>query len=256
MMLGEKELKDFLDEKADLYERPEFIIDDPIQVAHRFSRKEDIEIMGLLTATIAWGQRPTIIKNALRMAVLMDHTPYDFVVNAEEKDLQHLAPFVHRTFNGTDLQSFVLLLQHIYAHHGGLEAVFTRGFQQDHSAATAIAYFRKLFFTIQHPKRTEKHVSNPLMGSSAKRLNMFLRWMVRPSDRGVDFGIWQGIKPAWLSVPLDVHTGNISRQLGLLQRKQNDQKAVQLLDGKLRVMDPEDPVKYDFALFGLGAYSS
>lgn len=255
-MLSNKDLKEFLDEKADLYERPEFITEDPIQVPHNFSKKEDIEIMGLLAATIAWGQRPTIIKNALRMAELMDQAPLEFVLNAEAQDLQHFDRFVHRTFNGEDFKTFVYALKTIYLEHGGLEQVFTEAFQKDHSAASAIAAFRNVFFNVPHATRTEKHVSNPLKGSSAKRLNMFLRWMVRSEKRGVDFGLWKGIQPAWLSIPLDVHTGNMGRKLGLLPRKQNDQKSVQVLDKRLHQLDPHDPVKYDFALFGLGIYEA
>jgi len=253
MSLSDRELKAFLDEKADLYERPEFIKEDPIQIPHSFSKKEDIEIIGLLTATIAWGQRPTIIKNAFRMAEMMDQSPHDFILNFERSDLDRTEGFVHRTFNSTDLQFFMYSLQDIY-HKGGLEKVFTAAFKKHQHSAEAIAAFRQEFLSIPHEKRSEKHISDPLKGSSAKRLNMFLRWMVRSNERGVDFGHWKDIDPAWLSVPLDVHTGNMARKLGLLQRKQNDQKAVMELDARLRSFDPKDPVKYDMALFGLGIY--
>lgn len=254
MSLSDRELKAFLDEKADLYERPEFIKDDPIQIPHTFTKKEDIEIIGLLTATIAWGQRPTIIKNAYRMAEMMDQAPHEFVLNFERSDLERTEGFVHRTFNSTDLRFFILTLRAIYQDNGGLEKVFTSAFIKHQNSAEAIAAFRKEFLSVPHEKRTEKHISDPLKGSSAKRLNMFLRWMVRSKERGVDFGLWKDIDPAWLSVPLDVHTGNMARKLGLLQRKQNDQRAVQELDARLRSFDPKDPVKYDFALFGLGIY--
>ena len=253
-MLPPAELKSFLDEKAALYEQPEFIKEDPIQVPHAFSKKEDIEIIGLLTATIAWGQRTTIIKNAFRIADLMDSAPYDFVMNASDGGLDAVKGSIHRTFNSNDLDFFVKALSSIYQDHGGLETVFTRCFKEHQSAAGAISAFRKIFLETKHEKRSEKHMADPIRGSSAKRINMFLRWMVRANNKGVDFGLWNKIDPSLLSIPLDVHTGNVARRLGLLERKQNDQKAVAELDAKLRALEPIDPVKYDFALFGLGIY--
>jgi uncharacterized protein (TIGR02757 family) len=247
------ELKEFLDEKAELYNTPSFIEADPLSIPHRYSLKEDVEIAGFLAATIAWGNRKSIVTNANRMMHLMDDSPYEFVMQHRPKDLKRVKGFVHRTFNDVDLEYFIKALRHIYSAHGGLEQVFSTGLQQHQNLQHSIANFKKLFFEIEHPERTRKHLSDPMTGSSAKRINMYLRWMVRQDKKGVDFGIWQSISPASLSIPLDVHTGNVSRKLGLLQRTQSDSKAVAELDEALRTMDPIDPVKYDFALFGLGA---
>lgn len=251
--MTQAELKDFLDAKAAQYEHPQFLKSDPLQVPHRFSKKEDIEISAFLTATIAWGNRKSIINNASRMMELMDNAPHDFVLGHNEEHLELLRAFIHRTFNGEDLCYFVKALQNIYRHHKGLEAVFTT-YQAKSSLQPAIARFKEVFFELPHQPRTAKHVSNPEKGSAAKRINMFLRWMVRPADKGVDFGLWKGISPGKLSCPLDVHSGNVARKLNLLKRKQNDAKALQELDKKLRKLDPGDPVKYDFALFGLGVF--
>ncbi len=249
--MRQAELKDFLDEKATFYENPKFLENDPLQIPHRFTKKEDIEISAFLTATIAWGNRKSIIANASRMMELMGNMPHDFVINHSDTDLQQLESFVHRTFNGEDLKYFVKGLQHVYLKHGGLESLFGKHQEMD-TLQNGISIFKNVFFELPHPKRTEKHVSNPNKGSAAKRINMFLRWMVRDAKAGVDFGLWKSIKPSKLSCPLDVHSGNVSRKLGLLKRKQNDAKALAELDEKLRKLDPEDPVKYDFALFGLG----
>lgn len=247
------ELRAFLDEKVDLYNRPDFITSDPIQIPHQFSIKEDIEIAGFLAATIAWGNRKMIIKNAQKMIELMGNTPYDFVMSHEDHHLEKLENFVHRTFNGQDFISFIKGLQHIYTNHNGLEAVFTKH-TQNNSTQNAIATFKTIFFEIAHLQRTQKHLPNPNIGSAAKRINMYLRWMVRNDNRKVDFGLWQNIPTAALSCPLDVHSGNVARKLGLLTRKQNDAKALTELDTNLRQLDPKDPVKYDFALFGLGVF--
>lgn len=247
------ELRAFLDEKVDLYNRPDFITSDPIQIPHQFSIKEDIEIAGFLAATIAWGNRKMIIKNAQKMIELMGNTPYDFVMSHEDHHLEKLENFVHRTFNGQDFISFIKGLQHIYTNHNGLEAVFTKH-TQNNSTQNAIAAFKTIFFEIAHLQRTQKHLPNPNIGSAAKRINMYLRWMVRNDNRKVDFGLWQNIPTAALSCPLDVHSGNVARKLGLLTRKQNDAKALTELDTNLRQLDPKDPVKYDFALFGLGVF--
>jgi len=251
--LKQTELKEFLDVKVLEYNRPEFIESDPIQIPHLFNKKEDIEISGFLTATIAWGNRKSIINNAKRMMEYMDHSPFDFVKNHQEQDLQSLLPFVHRTFNGTDFITFVKGLQHIYNNHHGLEQVFSVANKQT-SLQAAIHHFKKVFFEIEHLPRTQKHVSDPLKNSAAKRINMFLRWMVRTDQTGVDFGIWKTLSPSQLSCPLDVHSGNVARKLGLLKRKQNDAKALMELDENLRKLDAKDPVKYDFALFGLGVF--
>lgn len=251
--MKQTELKEFLDVKVLEYNRPEFIESDPIQIPHLFNKKEDIEISGFLTATIAWGNRKSIINNAKRMMEYMDHSPFDFVKNHQEQDLQSLLPFVHRTFNGTDFITFVKGLQHIYNNHHGLEQVFSVVNKQT-SLQAAIHHFKKVFFEIEHLPRTQKHVSDPLKNSAAKRINMFLRWMVRTDQTGVDFGIWKTLSPSQLSCPLDVHSGNVARKLGLLKRKQNDAKALRELDENLRILDATDPVKYDFALFGLGVF--
>lgn len=247
------ELKSFLDEKVTQYNHPDFIDSDPIQIPHQFSKKEDIEIAAFLTATIAWGNRKSIINNAHRMMELLDHSPYDFVTHHKDSDLKPLQNFVHRTFNGDDFIQFIKSLQHIYKNHHGLEAVFAKHAEKN-SMQAAIHFFKQYFFEIVHLPRTQKHVSDPLKNSAAKRLNMYLRWMVRNDHAGVDFGIWKSLKPSQLSCPLDVHSGNVARKLGLLKRPQNDAKALLELDLKLRKLDPIDPVKYDFALFGLGVF--
>lgn len=247
------ELKEFLDAKVLEYNHPKFLEDDPLQIPHLYNQKEDIEISAFLTATIAWGNRKSIINNATRLMGLMGNTPYDFVMNHSQDDLDVLSPFVHRTFNGTDLGYFVISLQNIYKNHGGLEAVFSE-YQGKDTMQPAISNFKELFFELPHQNRTQKHVSDPNKGSAAKRINMFLRWMVRDNSTGVDFGLWKDISPAKLSCPLDVHSGNVARKLNLLKRKQNDAKALQELDKNLRKLDATDPVKYDFALFGLGVF--
>lgn len=247
------ELKEFLDSKVIQYNNLKFIESDPIQIPHQFNKVEDIEIAGFLTATIAWGNRKSIIKNASRLMLLLDNSPHDFVLNHEESDLEKLAPFVHRTFNGGDCMQFITSLQNIYNNHNGLESVFVKH-AESHSLQTAISQFKTTFFEVDHLQRTQKHVSDPLKNSAAKRINMFLRWMVRNDHAGVDFGIWKDLSPKQLSCPLDVHSGNVARKLGLLNRKQNDAKALLELDTALRVLDEKDPVKYDFALFGLGVF--
>lgn len=251
--MTKSELKDFLDEKVEHYNNPKFLEEDPLQIPHRFSKKEDIEISGFLTATIAWGNRKSIINNASRLMELLDNTPHDFILNHTETDLEKLAPFVHRTFNGNDLHYFIQSLQNIYTNHDGLESVFVQQQEKD-SLQSSISKFKEVFFELPHLTRTMKHVSDPNKGSAAKRINMFLRWMVRNNNTGVDFGIWKQLDPSQLSCPLDVHSGNVARKLKLLKRKQNDAKALSELDENLRKMDPTDPVKYDFALFGLGVF--
>lgn len=248
-----EELKEFLDKKVELYNHPRFIESDPIQIPHAFQRKEDIEIAGFLIAVIAWGNRKMIIKNGWQLMEYLDHSPYEFIVNHQLSDLSKIETFVHRTFNGTDAITFIQALQHLYQHHGGLENVFAHH-QEPRTLQPAISAFKKVFFEVVHLKRTEKHLSDPLQQSAAKRINMFLRWMVRKDNCGVDFGIWKSLHPSQLSCPLDVHSGNVARKLNLLTRKQNDAKALAELDEQLRLLDPTDPVKYDFALFGLGVF--
>ena len=247
------EIKEFLNTKVDEYNNIRFIESDPIQIPHRFSLKEDIEISGFLTSTIAWGNRKMIIRNAKKMMDLMGNSPYEFIMEHREHHLESLEGFVHRTFNVTDLRFFILSLKNIYQNHQGLESVFAQNATKD-SLQTSIHHFKKIFFEIGHPLRSQKHISDPLKGSAAKRINMYLRWMVRNDSKGVDFGIWKSISPALLSCPLDIHSGNVARKLGLIHRKQNDAKALAELDANLRKMDPSDPVKYDFALFGLGVF--
>jgi len=251
--LNQKELKEFLEEKVLQYNNPLFIESDPIQIPHRYSLKEDIEISAFLTATIAWGNRKSIIKNAHKMMELMGNSPYDFVLNYKPHHLDSFENFVHRTFNSNDLAYFIKALNHIYTNHNGLEKVFSK-YSNESSTQPAIHKLKQLFFEKSHLQRTEKHISDPLKGSAAKRINMFLRWMVRNDSAGVDFGIWKSLSPAQLSCPLDVHSGNVARKLGLLTRKQNDAKALAELDSNLRKLDANDPVKYDFALFGLGVF--
>ncbi|MFV8367283.1 TIGR02757 family protein [Flavobacterium sp. XS1P27] len=251
--MNKKELKSFLDEKVAQYNTLDFIESDPVQIPHLFSQKEDIEIAGFLSATIAWGNRKMIIKNSHKMMDLIGNAPYDFVMSHSENDLERLETFVHRTFNGQDFASFIRSLKNIYENHNGLESVYAKN-QELKTMQNSISEFKKTFFEIPHQFRTQKHISDPLNNSAAKRINMYLRWMVRQDTKGVDLGIWKSISPASLSCPLDVHSGNVARKLGLLTRKQNDGKAVAELDLTLREFDPIDPVKYDFALFGLGVF--
>lgn len=255
MVISESDLKKYLDKQVSLYNRIEFIQDDPIQIPHRYFNKEDIEIAGFLTSTIAWGQRKSIINNANQLMNLMYNSPYEFISNHIDKvDEKLLKTFVHRTFNGEDSLYFITSLSNIYKNHGGLEQVFKTGFEQTGNIYGSLIHFRQIFFEISHPNRTTKHISNVSKNSSAKRLNMFLRWMVRKDDNGIDFGIWKTIPISALMLPLDIHTGNVGRLLGLLNRTQNDWKAVEEVTANLRKLDPFDPIKYDFALFGTGAY--
>jgi uncharacterized protein (TIGR02757 family) len=253
MKLKKHDLKEFLDEKVELYNRPAFIESDPISIPHQYTKKQDIEIAGFLAATIAWGNRKMILRNANRMMDLLDHSPYEFMMNSSNVEVEMINSFVHRTFNSTDLIYFLKALQNIYRHKGGLETIFNTN-QTSDSLQPALHEFHKIFFELSHEKRTERHVSDPFRGSAAKKLNMFLRWMIRNDNRGVDFGLWKSIPPSILSCPLDVHSGNVARKLGLITRKMNDSKAVSELDKRLREFDNEDPVRYDFALFGLGVF--
>lgn len=248
--MNPSELKEFLESKVTTYNNPKFIESDPIQVPHRFDLKEDIEISAFLTSIISWGNRKTIINNAQRMVEMMGNSPYDYIMSSKSFQIDD---FVHRTFNSIDLNFFLKGLKNIYQNHKGLENVFAQKAQPG-DLQQSIHHFKNIFFQIDHPKRTTKHVSDPLKGSAAKRINMFLRWMIRKDAAGVDFGIWESLEPSQLSCPLDVHSGNVARKLGLLERKQNDARALKELDSSLRMLDREDPVKYDFALFGLGVF--
>jgi uncharacterized protein (TIGR02757 family) len=252
MVIPKDELKEFLESKVIQYNTVAFIEPDPVSVPHRYTLKEDIEVAGFLSATIAWGNRTMITKNGHRMMDLMGSSPYDFVMNHQEYHLERLEGFVHRTFNSDDFKHFITALKHIYINHKGLEGIFQK-YQTEDSLQPAIFELHKAFFEIPHENRTRKHVANPSKGSVSKRLNMYLRWMIRQDNSGVDFGIWN-INPSKLSCPLDLHSGNVARKLGLINRKQNDVKALTELDNNLRAFDVNDPVKYDFALFGLGIF--
>lgn len=252
--MTQEQLKNYLDSKVEKYNQIDFIDSDPIQIPHRFTKKEDVEIAGFLAATIAWGNRKMIIRNSNRMMELLDNSPHEFITSYEDSDLVALESFVHRTFNGLDFVQFVKSLRNIYENHGGLEELFTE-YQGESDLKEAIFQLKNVFFEIDHLQRSTKHISNPLKGSAAKRINMYLRWMVRKDDCGVDFGIWENISPSKLSIPLDVHSGRIARELNMLSRKQNDWKAVAELDAQLRILDPTDPVRYDYALFGIGVFN-
>ncbi len=247
-----KSIGDVLNYYAQRFESVQFIDSDPISIPHQFDKKEDIEISAFLSSCIAWGRRPAIISAAKQLMQWMDNSPYDFVVNAGENDLKRMESFVYRTFQGCDLLFFIESLRHIYLEKDGLEAVFTTYYKSNRSVVDALIGFRNQFLFLPHLKRTEKHISSAQIGSACKRLNLFLRWMVRSSDLGVDFGLWKEISPSDLLIPLDVHTAHTARKLGLLSRKQNDLKSVLELSDLLRSLRPEDPVVYDFALFGLG----
>lgn len=250
----QEDIKSFLDQKVTEFNQSTFIDTDPIQIPALFKTKENIEIAGFLAATLAWGQRPTIIRNALKLMRMMKNDPIGFLLHTPEEDWDEFLNFKHRTFNGTDCIYFLRSLRNIYLKHGGLENVFTTGYLKEHTIYSALVYFRSVFFELDHEQRTRKHISNVEKGAAAKRLNMYLRWMIRTDNPGVDFGIWKDIPASALLLPLDVHTGNVSRKLGLLTRTQNDWRAVEEITAKLREFDPEDPVKYDFALFGLGVF--
>ncbi|MEC3880341.1 TIGR02757 family protein [Parapedobacter sp. 10938] len=284
----EVSLKDFLDRKVDEYNRVGFIDNDPVCIPHRFTRKQDIEIMGFFAAVLAWGQRKTIINKCTELIDRMDGVPYDFVKNHEESDLRQLEGFKHRTFNDTDLLYFIRFFHEHYHLNHSLEAAFVppasqpefrseymdgagagtgdamlsspacylgalNGTGNQPDVASALNHFRTYFFRLpDYPMRTRKHISSPASNSACKRLNMFLRWMVRQDDRGVDFGLWRQLAPADLICPCDVHVERVARKLGLIERKQSDWKTACELTDNLRLLDANDPVKYDFALFGLG----
>lgn len=245
------EIVALLKEKATFYNRPTFIEDDPLCIPHLFNKKEDIEIAGFLAATLAWGIRKTIIKNSKKLIHLMDDAPSDFIRNHTAKDRKRFDQFKHRTFNPVDCTFFMKNLQRIYRQHGGLESVFSEG-SKNGSIKEGIIHFREIFLHNESIHRAKKHISNPAENSAAKRICMYLRWMVRKDHKGCDLGIWKKISPASLFIPLDIHTGTISRRLGLLKREQNDWKAVEEITAVLREIDPKDPVKFDYALFGMG----
>ena len=253
-MLNDQQLRAFLDEKVELYNHPDFIENDPIRLPHQFSKLQDIEIIGFWVAMLAWGQRKTILNNGQRLVELMDGAPHDFILNHQEKDRARFSNFKHRTFQYTDTLYFLAFLQWYYQQYDSLEDAFIREFNpEDATIEQGLINFHQFFFSLPDaPRRTRKHVANPATKSRCKRLNMFLRWMIRKDDKGVDFGLWKGIKPSQLLMPLDVHVERVARRLNLIQRKQNDWLTVLELTQKLQQFDHEDPVKYDFALFGIG----
>ena len=249
-----EELKDFLDLKYREYNQPGFIENDPICIPHSFTKKQDIEIAAFWTASLAWGQRVTIINKCRELFAMMDQAPHDFVLNHSDQDLKVFENFKHRTFNATDALCFIEFLKSFYRQHDSLETAFVAHMAfDDKTVETGLTGFHKLFFELPDaPQRTRKHVATPARKSACKRLNMFLRWMVRQDDGGVDFGLWKQIKPAQLICPCDLHVDRVARKLGLIQRKQTDWQTALELTESLRELDPDDPVKYDFALFGLG----
>lgn len=247
-------LQGFLNEKAARYNQPVFIASDPVCIPHLFTRKEDIEIMGLWAAVLAWGQRKTIINKCKELVGLMDGVPFEFITQHQENDLKRFLQFKHRTFNATDALYFIAFFRAYYAKYNSLEDAFAQHMAPgDNTIEKALIGFRNLFFSLEYaPQRTRKHISTPALNSACKRLNMFLRWMVRKDNNGVDFGIWQQIKPSQLICPCDVHVDRVARKLSLITRKQTDWLTALELTANLRRFDPADPVKYDFALFGLG----
>lgn len=248
------ELKEFLDQKVAEYNQPDFITLDPISIPHRFSKKQDIEIAGFIAATLAWGQRKTIINKCLELLGMMDNAPHDFVLNHQEEDLGPFLNFKHRTFNDIDTLYFIAFFRWFYQNYESLEEAFTIGWTEEVDVMERLLInFHDFFFQLPDaPQRTRKHVATPKRKAACKRINMFLRWMVREDDKGVDFGIWKTIKPYQLICPCDLHVDRVGRKLGLISRKQTDwQTAVELTE-RLRIFDPQDPVKYDFALFGMG----
>lgn len=247
-------IADLLEAKAREYNQPDFIPFDPISIPHRFSKKQDIEIMGFWAAVLAWGQRKTIINKCIELAGLMDNAPYDFVLNHEEKDLKAFLNFKHRTFNATDTLYFIHFFQNYYRQHESLEDAFSDFMQPgDVTIEKGLIGFHDFFSDSENfPARTRKHIATPERKSSCKRLNMFLRWMVRKDNQGVDFGIWNKIRPDQLVCPCDVHVDRIARKLGLITRPVTDWRTAQELTASLRILNPADPVRYDFALFGLG----
>jgi uncharacterized protein (TIGR02757 family) len=249
-----KKLKLFLDNKVELYNQPSFIKDDPICIPHLYTKKQDIEIMGFFAAIFAWGQRITIINKCKDLINRMDNAPYDFILNHSPNDLKKLVNFKHRTFNDTDLLYFVSFFNFWYSKHHSLEEAFSIHIKaKDKTVERGLNGFKELFFNhAEAPHRTLKHVSSPLQNSATKRINMYLRWMVRKDNCGVDFGLWSKIKPSQLLCPLDLHVQRVAIKLNLLQRQQSDWKAVVELTDSLKKLDTNDPIKYDFALFGMG----
>lgn len=250
--MRKEELKDLLDTLAERYNNSSFIAEDPISIPHQFSTKEDIEISGFLVATIAWGNRLSIVKNGNRMMEIMGGEPHRFLLESSAIEKEEMNNFVHRTFNRDDFTYFLQSLANIYKTQGGIGAFFEREYAKTGDIREVMNHFRKLFFELEHPTRVEKHLSSITKGAACKRVNMYLRWMVREDATGVDFGLWKTIPASALYLPLDVHSATVGRGLGLLERKQNDWKSVEEITENLRTFDPSDPVRYDYALFGVG----
>jgi uncharacterized protein (TIGR02757 family) len=251
----DKKLKDFLDAKVEEYNKPSFIKNDPISVPHRFSKKQDIEIAAFFASMFAWGNRTTIIKKTNELMEMMDNSPYEFCANFPLKDVKRLLSFKHRTFNTTDLLYFIEFLHHHYASNDSLESAFSKWMhKEDENIEQALVGFHHYFFSLEDaPPRTKKHIATPERKSTCKRLNMYLRWMVRKDKKGVDFGIWKTIKPSQLICPIDVHVARVAKRFNLVSRKQVDWLMGLELTEQLKKYDPRDPAKYDFALFALGA---
>ncbi len=252
-MESAKQLKQFLDEKVAIYNQPSFIEKDPVVIPHSFTKKQDIEISGLFAAVLAWGNRTTIINNCNKLMGWMDNKPHDFIVHHKDTDLKKFIHFAHRTFNATDLLYFIAFLQHHYQQHDSLENAFVPAKKyKEHNVGEALIHFHNYFFSLEHPERTRKHIATPTRNSACKRLNMYLRWMVRHDNKGVDFGIWKKMTPAQLVCPLDVHVARVAERLGLIDNiKSNWANALQLT-AHLKELNPKDPAIYDYALFGLG----
>lgn len=251
--MNKKDIAEFLEEKYLQYNTSNFIEDDPVKIPHQYSLQEDIEISGLFSSILAWGNRKSIIKNATSLMERMDNSPHDFILNHQDEDLEVFDGFKHRTYNSIDTITFIKSLSALYKEHKSLGLYFQKAFNQLPSQAEVFHQFKSDFFENAYAERSKKHLPDPLKGSAAKRMCMYFRWMVRKDKNSVDFGIWNNLVPSSkLHLPLDVHTGNVSRALGLLNRSQNDWKAVNEITSELRKIDPNDPVKFDFALFGLG----
>lgn len=243
-------IQKLLDQKVKQYNNIKFIEEDPISIAHLFTKKQDIEIAGFFAATFSWGNRTTIIQKSKELLQRMDNDPFNFCTQYQEKDLKKLAGFAHRTFNETDLLYFIKFFKRHYTHHKSLETAF---FKKNYNVEQALHHFQTYFFSLEDaPKRTKKHIASPINGSTCKRLNMFLRWMVRQDKQGVDFGIWKSIAPSALIMPVDIHVARVSRSLGIIKRKQTDWQTAIELTNYCRNLNPKDPVQYDFALFSLG----
>lgn len=247
------DLKNFLDAKVAQYNQPAFIKTDPVSIPHLFTKLQDREIAGFFAAVFSWGNRTTIIQKCKELLQLLHHAPHDFVLRHTDSDLMKLLHFRHRTFNATDLLYFIEFFKWFYSQHVSLEEAFLKNLQPgDASVEHALLGFHELFFSLEHPERTRKHISTPAKHSACKRLNMFLRWMVRTDENGVDFGAWKGIRPSQLVCPLDVHVARVAKRFGLLPEVKANWQTARALTNYLRILDPDDPVKYDFALFGLG----